>query len=134
MARGVLSPATIDYNGLTVPAFTAGNADGHQFLNANNGKLRIVHIKNTGIETTVTFDVVNPANLSGRYALTAADQPVVIPATTGDVMIADFPASVYNQDGGDTVAGDPNYVHLDFSQVTGITVTVFEVSKKEPAV
>ncbi|MGW4810550.1 hypothetical protein ACWEPB_02745 [Kitasatospora cineracea] len=99
--------------GLT-PTFDNANAAGGSF--GNNGR-RIVRITNTsGSAVTATFNM--PGTFDGVAPANGGKQ-VTIPATTGDVTIGPFPASVYNQADGK--------VYVDFSAVTSVKWAVLEV-------
>lgn len=111
MARGDLTPQTPARTG-TATTFTPAVVDGHAF--ANNGR-RMLRIKNTDASPK-TVTVISPPLGDGRGV---DPTPIVVPATTGDVLTPCWPAS-YNQPTG--------RVHLDYSAVTGVSVAVIEIS------
>jgi hypothetical protein len=90
--------------------YVACNAGGDEFV--NDGKT-FIHVKNTNAATrTVT---VNSQRLCDQGF--DHDQAVIIPATTGDMMIGPFPTSRFN---------DVNQkVQLTYSAVTNLTIGVF---------
>ncbi|WP_282204537.1 hypothetical protein [Kitasatospora fiedleri] len=115
MARADISAVqTLTSNGLT-PTFDNANASGGQQF-ANNGR-RIVRVTNTsGSAVTVTVNM--PGTLDGVAPANGGKQ-VTIPATTGDVTIGPFPATIYNQTDGK--------VYLDFSATTNVKLAVMEM-------
>jgi hypothetical protein len=85
MATADLTPQTKSYAALT-PTFTnaAGIGAGNGFTFPNNGATDF-RIKNTGSQITATIKAVG--RLGG---VPLADQPVIVPATTGDVTIGNL--------------------------------------------
>lgn len=94
------------------PNFTAATADGHSF--ANNGRM-LLRFKNTGSATTAT---IRFGGSKDGTAITGG-RTVTLPATTGDVITAVWPASDYNQGDGT--------VWIDYTVPTGVSVAVLAV-------
>lgn len=93
--------------------YVACAAGGDQF--ANTGREHI-HVKNTNAATrSVTVNSQRACDQGFDH-----DVAVVIPATTGDVMIGPFPTERFN-DGS-------NNVLITYSAVTGLTIGVFKLS------
>lgn len=108
MARTTVTPQQLARAGIT-PSYNAATVtDGDGF--ANDGRT-FIHVKNTGVETTLTIQT--PATVRG---FAVAEDTKTIPATTGDKMYGPFEPELYNQANGQ--------VYLDWSQVTGVTFAV----------
>jgi hypothetical protein len=112
-----LTPQEVGRSGIT-PTYTASGAS--PLLNVvdtftfNNTGKEFLHFKKTGAGAcTVTF--VTPGTVDG---LAVPDRTLVVPATTGDVMVGPFPPSVYNSSAGTTLAG------FTVSEVTGLSVAI----------
>jgi len=121
MARAVLSPQTIDYDGLEA-TYTAAAADGHQFLNEGTGKDLILHVKN-GDASDKTITIVTSKEVEGKYPV--SDNAVVV--TAGEErFIGGFTKDTYNQDGVDTVVGEKNYVFVNYSATTSVTIALLK--------
>ena len=77
-----------------------------------------LHIKNTGVSTTVTLAIpsTNSPYPNAVYTSTA----VVVPATTGERLIGPISAGLYK----DPTTG---FCTITYTQVTGITVGVFKL-------
>lgn len=92
--------------------YVSAAGGGDQF--ANDGKT-FLHIKNTnGATRTVTVNSQKACDQGFDH-----DVAVVVPATTGDMMIGPFPTARFNDASG--------FVQLTYSAVTGVTVGVFSV-------
>lgn len=90
--------------------YVACNAGGDQFT--NNGRT-FIHLKNTNAATrTVTINSQRACDQGFDH-----DQAVIIPATTGDVMIGPFPTARFND--------ASNFVQLTYSAVTNLSIGVF---------
>jgi len=111
MARTTVSAQLAARTGVTPSYNEATETDGDAFL--NHGET-IIHILNTGDETTLTIQT--PGTVDG---LAIPDREVTIPATTGDKIVGPFPPESYNQSDGK--------VYIDWSQVTGVTFAVIQV-------
>ncbi len=95
------------------PTYGAADAAGNTV--ANDGNV-FLHVKNSGVETTLT--ITTPGTVGG---VAIADPTVTIPATTGDKMVGPFDPTIFNGSGG-TVA-------LAWSQVTGITIAAIKLTR-----
>jgi hypothetical protein len=93
------------------PSYTAASADG--FFIPNNGRV-ILHFKNTGSQSTVTF--VTPVTFAGQAL---ADLTATVPATSGDLMVGPFPPEHFNDAAG--------RILITFSSTTGVTVAAVRV-------
>lgn len=88
MADVNLAVETINRAGLNAADTALATADDYFF--PNDGRT-FVHLKKTGANpANVTF--VSPATRGG---LAVADLVVVVPATTGDLMVGPFPPGVF---------------------------------------
>ena len=110
MARGVLTVQQIARAGL-VPAYVAGDALGHEFL--NDGKT-FVHVKN-GSASPITVTIPTPGQVDG---LDVAERTVSV-AATSEKIIGPFPTTTYNQSG--------NKVYVDLSAVVTVTLGAFKI-------
>jgi hypothetical protein len=110
MARSALTVQQIVPTGLA-PSYAAPDAAGS--IIPGSGDI-FLHVKNTGVQTTVT--VQTPLQVAG---LDLAENPVIVPATTGDRMIGPFSPVAYNRAVG---AADAGYVYVDYTSVAGVTV------------
>ena len=117
MARATLTPLVSDRDGVSVAdaAMTAAVADGHSFV--NDGRT-VLLIQNTN-GATRTITVQTPGTVDG---LAVADLTITVAATTGRLMTATFPKSVYNQNGG--------VVYLDYSATAGLLVAAVKIPKE----
>ncbi len=121
MARTVLTVQDVVRTGID-PTYSAGDsANGHSF--DNEGHNVFVHIKNADA-SPINATITTP-NLVDGHAI--ADLVVVIPATTGNVMIGPFPAAVY-----DTIDTDPDpdidpAIFVDLSADTSVTLAAIKV-------
>lgn len=111
MARTALTVQKVTRDGLT-ESFTPAIADGHLF---NNTGREVIRIKNSNA-ASATVTVPIPALVDGQ---SVTSRTVNVPATNGDVLIGPFPGT-YNQDG--------SVVWVDYSDPTGVSVSVVEVS------
>ena len=113
MARTALTKQAIVQAGLS-PSYAAANVDGHSF--EGSGRV-FLHVKNTNVAAR-TVTIQTPATVAG---LAVAEQPVEVPATSGDAMIGPFDPHAFNRpvDGAD--AGK---VYVDFSAVVDVTVAL----------
>jgi hypothetical protein len=80
----------------------------------NNGKVLVHAIKAGAGDCVITF--TTPKEVQG---LAVANPTVTVVATTGDKLIGPFPTDVYNDANGDA--------KMTFSEITGLTVGVFEL-------
>lgn len=121
MARAVLAPQEIDWNGLEA-TYTAAAADGFQFLNEGTGKDLVLHVKNgDGSDKTVT--VVTAKQVESKYPV---DDNAVVVTAGEERFIGGFTKDTYNQDGVDTVDGEKNYVFVNFSATTSTTIALLK--------
>lgn len=109
MANVTLTVQTADRDGVA-PSYTAIDAtDTYFFRNAGN---TVLHFLNTGgSASTVTF--ATPGSVAG---LAIADPTINVPATTGDVMAAMSPASIFADSSGDS--------SFTQDQASGVSVAV----------
>lgn len=89
MAEVTLAVQAVNPSGVT-PSYTSV-LTANTYLVNNNGNV-LLHIKNAGA-SSCTVTIETPHTVGG---LAIADKTVVVPATTGDVMIAAFPPGIYN--------------------------------------
>jgi len=109
MATLTVQDVDLDGQGATYAA-CAGGGDAFP----NDGKT-FIHLKNTNAATrTVTVNSQRTCDQGFDH-----DVAVVIPATTGDVMIGPFPTARFND--------ATNLVQLTYSAVTNLTIGVFSV-------
>jgi hypothetical protein len=115
VARGNLAVQQITRAGIS-QTLSAGDATNHhKFL--NDGKRTYLRAKNTDSSAkTLTFLI--PGSIDGQSVANSGRQ-VVVPLTTGDLLIGPFPAAQYNQSDG--------YVYVNLSADTGVTLGVFRV-------
>lgn len=115
MADVVLTTQVTNKAGIT-PSYTAIDAtDTYYYSNAGN---TILHFKNTGTVSTVTFDITKTAE---GEAVT--DPTVTVPATTGDKMVGPL-GEIYE------VASGTHAGRVKFSQdvASGVTVAVIRTA------
>lgn len=91
---------------------TPDGTNGNKFL--NNGRVMFRAKNGSASPITVTFDT--PGTIDG---LAVANLDVVIPATTGDVLIGPFTGN-FNQPGTQDV-------FVSYSAVTTLTVDVYQI-------
>ncbi len=121
MARTVLTVQDVVRTGLA-PSYASGDsANGHSFDNTRENVF--IHIKN-GDASPINATITTPNTVDGHAV---ADLVVVIPATTGDVMIGPFPAAVY-----DTIDTDPTpdidpAIFVDLSADTSVTIAAIKL-------
>ncbi len=117
MARDVLTPIVIDWNGIEVQVAgtetLADATDGHQFLSAGGGKNMFLWLKN-GDGSTHTATIQTPGVVDTDFLIA---ETVVVLLTLEEYFVSKFPANVYNQLGVDTVVSEPNYVFIDWDTV-----------------
>lgn len=80
----------------------------------NNTGREFLHFKKSGAGAC-TVTIKTPGTVDG---LAVAERTIIIPATTGDVMVGPFPPAIYNTPGTDTFEG------FTVSDVVGLTVAV----------
>jgi hypothetical protein len=80
----------------------------------NNGRT-FLHAKKSGAGSC-TVTLKTPAQVGG---MDIAEGTGTVPATTGDVMFGPFPKDIFNDANGD--------MRVNFSEVTGLTIGVFEL-------
>lgn len=100
------------------PVYTASGAspllnvaDTFQFQNSGR---EFLHFKKSGAGAC-TVTIVTPETVDG---LAVAERTVIVPASTGDVMVGPFPPQHYNLPGMSTFAG------FTVSEVTGLSVAI----------
>ena len=112
MADTRYTPLKVTKSGLTT-AYTSGIIIGTtDFVTKNDGRT-IIHVKKAGAGSC-NMILKTPAQIIG---LDIAEVTVVIPATTGDVMVGPLPPAVFNDAAGD--------MRFNFSEVTGLTFMGF---------
>ena len=112
MTTIVITPTKVDQDGES-EAFTAMiTTDTYKVR--NNGRV-LLHFKKTGAGNA-NVTVVTPKQVSG-YAV--ADQVIVVPATTGDVMMAPVNKNLFNDAAGD--------VSFTADEATGLTVAAVQI-------
>lgn len=112
MADVVVAPIKIDKNGES-EVFVAV-AVGNTYKVRNNGRA-VLHFKKSGAgAANVTIET---AKLVRGYAV--ADQVIVVPATTGDVMMAPIDRDLFNDSSQD--------VNFTTDEGTGLTVAAISI-------
>ena len=117
MAYTVLTVLAADRDGVSVAdaALTAAVAGGHKFL--NDGQT-VLFLQNTnGSARTITVTTAQTVD-----GLAVADLTITLPATTGRLITAAFPRTVYNQSDG--------YVLVDYSATAGVLVAAVRIPKE----
>jgi hypothetical protein len=113
MADIRLNPQRADQAGIT-PVFNAGLTTTDRFMLRNDGRT-LLYFRKTGAGAC-TVTVQTGAVVRG---IAVADVTVVVPATTGDVVIGPFPGDLFD---------DPNHdVGVTLSDVVGLTVAVLQL-------
>jgi len=117
MARGVLTVIAADRDGVSVAdaALTAAVSDGHSFT--NDGQTVLLCQNTNASARTVT--VVSTQTVDG---LAVADLAIVVPATTGRMVTATFPRTVYNQTDGS--------VWINYSATADLKVAAVRIPKE----
>lgn len=106
-----LAVQTIDLDGEAADYIGAAGG-GDQF--ANTGR-EYIHVKNTNAATrTVTVNSQRVCDQGFDH-----DVAVVIPATTGDILIGPLPTERFNDANGNAL--------ITYSAVTGVTIGVFKL-------
>jgi hypothetical protein len=121
MARDVLTVQDVSRTGLAVSYAAGDSANGHSFDNARHNVF--LHIKNSD-GSPVNATIITPNTVDG---LAIGDLVVVIPATTGDVMIGPFPAALYDTVDSDPVPEIDPAIFVDLSADTGITLAAIKL-------
>lgn len=117
MAYTDLTVLTADRDGVSVAdaAMTAAVAGGHQF--ANDGRTSLLLQNTDAASKTVTISVGQTVD-----GLAVASLTITLPATTGRVLTAPFPRSVYNQTDGK--------VRVDYSAVTNVKIAAITIPRE----
>ena len=114
MADVILTRQAVPVTGLDP---TDVSIDATDVYFAKNARGMLLHFKNTGgSPSTVTFDLDRV--IAG---VTLSDQTVNVPATTGDVFVAAFPAE------WEDLGTNPGHIKFTQDQATGVTVAVVAV-------
>ena len=113
MADINLAVQTVVQTGLA-PVYTSSLSISDVYIFPNDGAKVWIHAKKTGAGPC-NLTLVTPGTVQG---LAVADRVVVVPATTGDVMIFAGPGSAY------VSAGRSSFT---VSEVTGLSVAVLKV-------
>jgi len=111
-ARSALTVEEVSTSGLTA-TYNAASTDGIKFLNPNGNV--IVHVKNAYTDSTTVTIEVGPT-----YAGLEFEDPTVTCPASGECFIGPF-RTFFNE------PSDTNYMYLDFSVATSVTVAVIEV-------
>jgi hypothetical protein len=103
--------------GLTVAdaALTSAVAGGHQFVNDGS---TVLLLQNTNAATR-TVTITTAAVVDGQAV---GDLAIVLAATTGRVITATFPRSIYNQTDGK--------VRVDYSATSGVLVAAIQIPRE----
>jgi len=112
MADVVVTPIKLDKDG-AAEAFVAV-ATGNTYKVRNNGRT-VLHFKKTGAGAA-NITIETPKTLRG-YAV--ADQVVIVPATTGDILMAPTDRDLFNDPSQD--------VNFTTDEGTGLTVAAFYI-------
>lgn len=117
MTYTALTLLTAVRTGLSIAdaAMTAAAAGGNSF--ANDGETVLVLQNTNGSSRTVT--IITPNLVDG---LAIADLTITLPATTGRLITARFPRSIYNQSDGTVL--------VDFSAVTGVLIAAVKIPRE----
>lgn len=117
MAYTALTLLTADRDGISVAdaALTAAVAGGHKFL--NDGRTVLLAQNTNGSSRTLTVQTAQTVD-----GLTVADLSIVLAATTGRIITAYFPPTVYNAADG--------YVYVDYSATSGVLVAAIKIPKE----
>ena len=106
-----LTIQTVDLDGEAAD-YVGAAGGGDQF--ANTGR-EVIHVKNTNAATrTVTVNSQRACDQGFDH-----DVAVVVPATTGDVLIGPFPTERFNDGSGNAL--------ITYSAATNLTIGVFKV-------
>lgn len=101
-------------SGLSQTYTSTGLSTGDTYTFSNDGRI-FIHIKKTGA-ADCTLTITTQATLNG-FAVT--DRTVTVVATTGDMMVGPFPASVFN-DASDLVS-------FTVSETAGLSFAVLKL-------
>lgn len=96
-------------------AMTDAVAGGHKF--ANDGSTILVLQNTNGSSRTITITTVSTVD-----GLAVADLPITLPATTGRLITAVFPRSLYN--------GSDGKVSIDYSATAGVKVAAVRIPRE----
>lgn len=111
-ARSTLTVEEVSISGLTA-TYNAASTDGIKFLNPNGNV--IVHVRNAYTDSTTITIEVGPT-----YAGLEFEDPTVTCPASVECFIGPF-RTFFDQ------PSDANYMYLDFSTATSVTVAVIEV-------
>lgn len=112
MANIAVTPQQIDNDGMAATYQTPNTSDTYQVPHTDQ---TFLHVKKSGANPC-TVTVQTPATAGG---LTVGERTVVVPATTGDVMIGPFPAALFRDSDGK--------LNVTFSEVTGLSFGAFRL-------
>jgi hypothetical protein len=120
MGNVTLVPQTITRAGVT-PARTASGASPllnvvDNFQYNNTGREFLHFMKSAATSCNVVIDT--PGTVDG---LAIANRTVVVPATTGDVMIGPLPPDTYNAPGTSTLSG------FTLDNIAGLTLAIMRL-------
>ena len=112
MATVVITPTRITEKGVAESFQSMSTADTYKVR--NDGRV-LIHFKKTGAGAA-NVTIVTPKTVAG-FAL--ADQVVIVPATTGDVMSAPINEDVFNDASGD--------ISFSTDDAVGLTVAALRI-------
>lgn len=117
MAYTDLTLLTADRDGVSIAdaAMTDAVAGGHKFT--NDGSTVLVLQNTNGSSRTVT--ITTNATVDG---LAVTDLTITLPATTGRLITATFPRTVYN--------GSDGKVAVDYSATAGVKVAAVKIPRE----
>lgn len=118
MTYHTLTVVAADRDGLSIASadLTQADAGGEQF--ENDGRTILVLENTNGSARTAT--VLSAMVVDG--ALTVADVPITLPATSGKILTTFWPMSIYNQ--------IDRKVRIDFSAITGVKVAAVRLPRE----
>jgi hypothetical protein len=118
VARTALTLLTADRDGVSIAdaALTDANTDGHSF--ENDGATVLVIQNTNGAGRTLT--IKTPGVVDGDLAI--AERTISVAATTGRLITATFPRTIYNQTDGT--------VHVDVSATAGLKLAAVKIPRE----
>lgn len=117
MARSQLTVQPLVRNGSMVPTYGAADIAG-MYVDFEDASKLFIHVKNTNAATRViTVQSGVGGDNSEAWMASQGDLTATIAATTGDLIFGPFESARF---------GNGNFLWLDFSAVTNVTVAALE--------
>lgn len=118
MSYAALTLLTAARAGLSIAdaALTAAVAGGHSF--ANDGSTILILQNTNGSARTIT--IATPSVVDSDLAV--AERTITLGATTGRILTATFPRTIYNQSDGTVL--------VDYSATAGVLVAAVKIPKE----